>query len=161
MRNGDTAGKRHPDTVDCFAQSSFFEAFPGIEEPKMKRFTLYHDNKCVFGFEQTFHNLKAKEDLRYKDRPVSMGQFVGCHIHAGFQESFLDFEEGEQISHVVVRSGDIVDNVAIHTTKGRVLSGGGNGGEEKTLRAANNVPILGLSCGMGGHVHNVKIMFIS
>ena len=75
MRNGDTAGKRHPDTVDCFAQSSFFEAFPGIEEPKMKRFTLYHDDKCVFGFEQTFHNLKAKEDPRYKDRPVSMGQF--------------------------------------------------------------------------------------
>jgi len=62
-------------------------------------------------------------------------------------------EPDEFITVIFGRCGNIVDHLGFKTNKGKLIEGGGNGGNSFELVAPNGCHFNTLSGGLGGHLH--------
>jgi len=54
----------------------------------------------------------------------------------------------------------VIDHLTIKTTRGRVLSVGGEGGNPHENLLPPGKQIVGFGCGTGGHLHNVYVYYL-
>jgi len=121
------------------------------EVPLMKRVAILHDNKLAFGLFVEYENPRTKEVvqfLRGKEDPKVL------------RREELVLAEGEFISHLSGRSGNIVDCIVLKTNNGKTIRGGGNGGEARTIPLPSNTRIVAFAGGYGGHIHNLKCHYL-
>ena len=69
---------------------------------------------------------------------------------------------GEYITQVGGRFGHWTDKLVFKTSTGRLIQGGGSGGNEKPfLPAGVEKPcIVAFEGGYGGHLHNIKAFYV-
>jgi hypothetical protein len=90
---------------------------------------------------------------------VSAGARVGSEYSQGTVYSDFVMAEGEYISEVSGRNGDLVDQFTIHTTLGRSQQfGTSTGGHAFRLKAHGKV-VKGFTVGFGGHLHFIGANF--
>ncbi|CAI2375200.1 unnamed protein product [Moneuplotes crassus] len=137
------AGKKHPDTVaykdeDVLASS-------GIMPKKITAVRVYWSEFCV-GFECFYDG-------------VSAGARLGTEYAHGTVYSDFILADDEHITKVTGRNGDLIDQVTLHTSKGRSQQfGTSTGGHPFTLSQPGKV-VKGFTVGFGGHLHSIGAHF--
>jgi len=83
--------------------------------------------------------------------------FTRCKEDPGvLDKEELAVNEGEFITHVSGRAGDIIDALTLKTNSGTKIQGGGNGGHARSISIPSNGRVVGFVGGIGGHIHNIK-----
>ena len=103
------AGKKHPDTFEF----SDIHKLKDLKDYQMESIKVYTDDSLVHGFEVIYKN-------KYK-----VGHHIGNHINADVKPHKFKFEEGEFMTKLIVKSGDLVDSISFETNQGRKFRAGG------------------------------------
>mmetsp|Transcript_7010 Transcript_7010/g.11774 ORF Transcript_7010/g.11774 Transcript_7010/m.11774 type:complete len:88 (+) Transcript_7010:256-519(+) len=75
----------------------------------------------------------------------------------------LKLDEGEFINGVKVFSANLVDRIEFKTNLGNKFEAGSRPKEEHLVEEADmreNHRLIGIKCGLGGHIHNLQFQFI-
>lgn len=129
---------------------------------RLKKLCIFHDNVIVKGFEIYYEN-----GLNYKLHNYSKVDDLNK-----LKKEIIDLDllNGEIINKIMIRSGDLVDNITLYTNKDKVVSAGGHGGapylyylNELSKINGNNLIFAGIEGGYSGESGNlnyVKLIFI-
>ena len=122
---------------------------------KITRVDLYHDKSLVTGIKLKYE----KKDVTYCLNTNS--ENILC------ESLVLDHEKGEEIVSISIRSGDMIDNLTLHTNKNNSISAGGHGGGLHTLHLAEirrenpEMRFCGFSGAYKNNMHSLKIIFLN
>jgi hypothetical protein len=137
------AGKHHADTTAYKDEDVL--ASHGYHPDKITAIRVYWSEYCV-GFEAFYDG-------------VSAGARVGAEFVHGTVYSEMIFAAGEHITEVSGRNGDLIDQITIHTNKGRKQQfGTSTGGSPFSLKQTGKV-VKGFTVGFGGHLHFIGCHF--
>jgi len=137
------AGKKHPDTVAYKDEDVL--ATHGIMPKRITSVRVYWSEYCV-GFECFYDG-------------VSAGARLGSeYVHGTVYTDFI-LADGEYITEITGRNGDLVDQVTFHTSLGRSQQfGTSTGGHPFHLKQLGKV-VKGFTVGFGGHLHFIGAHF--
>lgn len=137
------AGKKHPDTIAYKDEDVL--ATHGHMPQRITSVRVYWSEYCV-GFECFYDG-------------VSAGARLGSeYVHGTVYTDFI-LADGEYITEVTGRNGDLVDQVTFHTNLGRSQQfGTSTGGSPFHLREVGKV-VKGFTVGFGGHLHFIGAHF--
>ncbi|CAI2376048.1 unnamed protein product [Moneuplotes crassus] len=137
------AGKKHPDTV-AYKDSDVL-ATHGVMPTRITAIRVYWSEYCV-GFECFYDGTSA-------------GARLGTEYAHGTVYSDFVLADGEYITEVSGRNGDLIDQVTIHTNLGRSQQfGTSTGGHPFRLYDTGKV-VKGFTVGFGGHLHFIGAHF--
>jgi len=108
---------------------------------------LFHDNNFVTGL-QFHYNMDGTKKTPGK--------------HSADNSPYnknLQFNENEHITKILVRAGDVIDQITYYTDQGRSISAGGNGGNAYIAVAPPGHHFIAASGGIGGHLHTVQFHY--
>ena len=110
---------------------------------------IYHDGHLVYGYEVTYAG------------GVQVGHHLALGIHPEVKCDRIELNEGEYITVVEGRTGDLVDKLGIVTSTGRQFFGGGDGGgPQRPVIQAVKPYVIALGGGLGGHMHNFRCYYV-
>jgi hypothetical protein len=137
------AGKKHADTVAYKDEDVL--ASHGVMPKRITAIRVWWSEYMV-GFEAFYDNTSA-------------GARMGTEYKHGVVYSDFVLGEGEYITKVTGRSGDLVDQITFHTNTGRSQQfGNSTGGSPFTLEDYGKV-VKGFTVGFGGHLHFIGCHF--
>ena len=143
IRESNTCGKTHPDTITVNDLNNLKKRVPDNELPRIAAIEIYHDDHLVYGYEVTYAG------------GVEVGHHIAAQIHPEVKCDRFELNEGEHITAVEGRTGDLVDRLAIVTSEGRSFGGGGEGGgPQRPVIQALKPYVIAIGGGLGGHMHN-------
>ena len=117
--------------------------------PRITAVEIYHDDHLVFGYEVTYAG------------GVQVGHHIASMIHPEVRCDRFELHEGEYITAVEGRTGDLVDRLAIETSEGRKFHGGGDGGgPQRPIIQALKPYVIAIGGGLGGHMHNFMCHYL-
>ena len=88
--------------------------------PVITAVEIYHDDHLVFGYEVSYAG------------GIQVGHHIAGAIHPEVKCDRFELKEGEYITAVEGRTGDLVDQLTVVTSEGRRFNGGGEGGGPQT-----------------------------
>lgn len=137
------AGKRHGDTKAYKDEDVL--ASHGVMPNRITAVRVWWSEYCV-GMEVYYDG-------------VSAGARMGSeYVHGTVYSDFV-LADGEYISEVSGRNGDLVDQFTIHTTLGRSQQFGTSTGGSKFRLKEHGKVVQGFTVGFGGHLHFIGAHF--
>lgn len=137
------AGKRHGDTKAYKDEDELTSH--GHQPNKLTAIRVWWSEYMV-GFEAFYDNTSA-------------GARMGSEYKHGVVYSDFVLGADEEINKVTGRSGDLIDQITFHTTKGRSQTfGSSTGGSAFSLSDGTNV-VKSFTVGFGGHLHFIGAHF--
>ena len=113
---------------------------------------MYTDGNLVFGYEFFYRG------------NIQTGHHIGSHLHPDVRCERFVLEQGEYLTGVGGRLGDICDQINFTTSTNRTFTSGGSGGNPASCVIPEGVSkpyILSIGVGLGGHIHHFKCAFIN
>lgn len=144
--NNKILGKLYEDSIKFVTDGNDL-----INFGKIKKISLYHDCDLVKGIA-----VQHEESVKclYKE------------IKSNYKCEELILENDEVINKFMIRSGDLIDNITLHTSKGRTVSAGGYGGGAYTLDLdlikrdfKETFRFCGFSGGYLNNMHSIELIF--
>jgi len=134
-------GKRQKDTVD-FDDGDFVANKFNYRISCVK---VWHDQKFVYGLQ-----------VIYEMDGTNKSPGMHCGMGNNLRCEQLNLNDGEHITKVFVRAGDIIDHLTFFTDQGKVVSFGGTGGNPYVLTPPPKHHFVAFSGGNGGHLHHFE-----
>ena len=121
----------------------------------MKQFKVLTDGQYIYGVEVIYCGSNGEE--------ISSGKNVARHGSENSWESF-DFQDGEFITELSVRTGSWMDKIALSTNLGRRFSAGGNGGDHYDVVKASTSGktinrVVAIGGAFGDQMKNLKAFY--
>eukprot|EP00286_Rhodomonas_abbreviata_P016233 CAMPEP_0181325250 /NCGR_PEP_ID=MMETSP1101-20121128/20817_1 /TAXON_ID=46948 /ORGANISM="Rhodomonas abbreviata, Strain Caron Lab Isolate" /LENGTH=257 /DNA_ID=CAMNT_0023433529 /DNA_START=114 /DNA_END=887 /DNA_ORIENTATION=- len=144
-------GKKHSDTVSFDDMHYLRSSGLNFDDCELKSVVVLHDELFVYAVQCTW-SVRTAGQIR---GPLH----VSDATHGTPSKSELVLESSESITGVSMRTGAVVDQLCLTTSRGRVFRCGGNGGKVHTFPIPRNKCLLSFHGGFGGHLHNLGLYF--
>lgn len=144
---GSCVGGVHADTVS-FSDAEVLEGKK--DQMEMTKISVWDDGKLITGIQCEWNSVPTGEVLKGT-----------CHASSGdnMKETVLNLAKGDRVTHVSVRTGDVVDYIKLETKMGESIAcGNPGGGEARVLVIPEGERLVGFRGGLGGHIHNIGIL---
>jgi len=116
-------------------------------ESRITNITVVHENAIV-GIIVDYKTPEGKKSSK------KVGNFAGAKHKVS-----IKLAADEYVEHVSGRAGAFLDRLTLRTNKGQTLDVGGDGGSPFDLNVPHGHAVVGFQGGIGGHLHNVAVVF--
>ena len=143
MTQSNVAGKVHADTV---AFNDYTTTLSGKYNVRLSELRVIHDNEFVCGLEAIYEA---------DGMTISGGMHIGNETSYSVVNQSVVLGIGETITSITGQHGNVIDNITIVTSTGKVYKFGGSGGKTSyALYIPAGKQVKAIAGGCGGHLHN-------
>jgi hypothetical protein len=112
-------------------------------EAELASITIKQNKGCVLGVQCRYRTNQAVIDAPLHNGGGVMGWYASNWPQK--PDVTLVLEPGEHIDRVIVRTGEIIDRLELHTDRGQSVIAGGPGGGDKTIEMEKGSYVFGFS----------------